>query len=329
MRAAWYSEYGSASDVFKFDDIPDPIAGDGEVVVKVYSSGLNPTDWKSRMGSRGPFMYDLIVPHHDGSGVIIEVGPGVERSRIGERVWLYAGQWQRPMGTAAEFIAVPGSQAASLSDGLTFDEGACLGVPALTAHRCLFADGSISGQTILVTGGAGAVGHYAIQLAKWAGARVITTVSSTNKSDRAKNAGADHTINYRSDNVIEAIQDLTYGEGVDRIVEVDFGGNLTVSQQILKIGGVISPYASTTDRRPAIEYQAFSQRNISFRFVTVFRVSQEDTANAVVDINQAIADEALWHPIAQRFRLSDIATAHDTQEANIVMGNIIVEVDKV
>src|SRR6185503_9292184 len=152
-------------------------------------------------------------------------GEGVSAGRVGERVWLYEAQLERPFGTAAEHVALPAHQAVPLPDGTSFAEGACLGIPAMTAHRCVFADGPVAGQTILVTGGAGAVGHYAIQLARWGGANVIATVSGADKAAHAKAAGADHIVNYKSDDVAQSVKDITKGQGADRAIEVEFGGN--------------------------------------------------------------------------------------------------------
>ncbi|MEE9256368.1 MAG: alcohol dehydrogenase catalytic domain-containing protein, partial [bacterium] len=171
MKAAWYEKHGPAREVLQVGDLDTPEAGEGEVRVRLSSSGVNPSDSKGRLGSR-PVKWPRIVPHSDGAGVIDQVGPGVDASRMGERVWIYNGQWERPLGTAAEYIAVPAETAVRLPDSVDFAEGACLGIPAMTAHRCLFADGLVSGMTVLVTGGAGAVGNYGIQLAKWAGASV-------------------------------------------------------------------------------------------------------------------------------------------------------------
>lgn len=180
MRAAWYEKNGPAAEVLQVGDMPVPEPGPGEVRVRIVASGLNPTDVKARAGSR-PMGFPRIVPHQDGAGVIDKVGRGVPASRVGEHIWLYIVQWQRPWGTAAQFTIVPATRAVPLPATATFAEGACLGIPAVTAHRCLFGDGAIDGQTVLVTGGAGAVGHYAVQLAKWAGATVIATVSSPEK----------------------------------------------------------------------------------------------------------------------------------------------------
>jgi NADPH:quinone reductase len=327
MRAAWYERYGPAREVFQVGELPTPEPGPGEVLVRVHCSGVNPSDWKSRMGSRGDFPYDRIVPHSDGAGVIEALGDGVNDRQVGQRVWLYNGQWQRPMGTAAEYIALPSVQAVPLADPVSFVEGACLGIPAMTAHRCVFADGPVEGKTVLVTGGAGAVGNYAVQLAKWGGAaKVIATVSTDEKAEHARNAGADETVNYRLFDAAPRVLQLTGEQGVDRIVEVDFGGNIAASQQMLKPYGAIAAYASTRDREPKVQYQAFSRRNATLRFVLVYSMPDEAKRQAVTDINRAIADGALIHPIGARFLLEDIAAAHEGQESGEVIGNIVLDI---
>jgi NADPH2:quinone reductase len=326
MRAAWYTRYGPAREVFVVGEMPTPTPGHGEVLVRVHASGVNPSDYKSRLGSRGAFAYERIVPHSDGAGVIEAVGPGVSRARVGQRVWLYEGQWQRPLGTAAEYIALPSHQAVPLADALSFAEGACIGIPAMTAHRCLFADGPVDGATVLVTGGAGAVGHYAIQLARWAGAgMVIATVSGEAKAAHALAGGADHAVNYRTGDPAAKILELTDGQGVDRIVEVDFGGNLPLTERVLAQSGAVASYASTGNREPTVVYQAFSRRNATFRLVLVYSMPLDAKADAVDDITDAIAEGALWHPVGARYALEDIAAAHEAQEQGAVMGNIVIE----
>src|SRR5215470_14586891 len=269
VKAAWYEKNGPAAEVLQVGEMPIPEPGPGEVRVRVVASGLNPTDVKSRAGSR-PMGFPRVVPHQDGAGVIDKVGRGVPASRVGERVWLYIVQWQRAWGTAAEYTVVPARLAVTLPANTTFAEGACLGIPAVTAHRCLFADGSISGQTVLVTGGAGAVGHYAVQLAKWAGATVIATISSAEKAANAMAAGADHTVNYKSGDAAAEILRLTGGVGVDRIVDVDFGGNLSVSARVIKTNGVIASYASMGDPDPKLPFYTLMGKNATIRPVLVY-----------------------------------------------------------
>jgi NADPH2:quinone reductase len=231
MKAAYYEKNGPASEVIIVGDLDDPEPAAGEVLVQVATSAPNPSDVKSRAGARGPMAFERIIPHSDGAGRIVAVGEGVNEERIGERVWLWNAAWKRPHGSNATMVALHEEQAVYLPTEASFEAGACLGIPAMTAHRCLFADGPIDGQDILVTGGAGTVGSYAIQMAKLRGARVFTTVSSEEKAEHARKMGADVVLNYRTDDVAAAILDATDGKGVDRIVEVEFGGNLSVTQK--------------------------------------------------------------------------------------------------
>ncbi len=220
MKAMWYEQNGPA-EIMQFGEMPEPEPGPGEIRVRVVSSGVNPSDWKRRAGLTTRLAFPRVIPHQDGAGVIDQVGAGVPESRIGERVWLFESQFGRPFGSAAEYTVQPSAHGVRMPDSVTYEQGACLGVPAMTAHRCLFADGPLNGKTVLVPGGAGAVGHYAVQEAKLAGATVISTVSSDYKADIAEEAGADYIINYRNEDVIVRIMDITGGDGVDHIVEVE------------------------------------------------------------------------------------------------------------
>ncbi len=304
-----------------------PEAGAGEVRVRLHASGVNPSDVKKRAGYGNPFTEERIIPHSDGAGLVDQVGPGVDTVHVGQRVWVYNGQFERPLGTAAEFIVLPAAQVIPLPEGLSFAEGACLGIPAMTAHRCVFAGGPVSGQTILVTGGAGAVGHYAIQFAKWGGAQVIATISSPEKAEHARQAGADHLINYRNEDVPQAINELTHGVGVDRIVDVDFGGNLAVSQQVIKTNGSIASYASSGDRTPTLPASLFMSKNVTAYFVLVYSMAQQAKEEACRDIARAIEDGALSNAIAKRYPLEQLVAAHEAVESGAMIGNVIVEID--
>ena len=330
MKAAWYERYGAARDVIQVGEMPKPAPGPGEVLVAVRFCGMNPSDWRTRTGSRGPDMpFPRIVPGQDGAGVIESVGEGVPASRVGERVWLYESQWQRPFGASAEYIALPSNRAVPLADSTSFEEGACIGIPAMTAHRCVFADGPVEGKTVLVTGGAGAVGSYAAQLAKWGGATVIATVSSDEKAAHAVRAGADHIVNYRTEDVVARVRELTNGQGVEHIVDVDFGGNLEISQDVLKVNGVLAMYASGGNAAPSLPYQPFMRNNITFRFVLVYTEPEEAKRQAVADITEANNAGRLWHPIAARFPLEETAAAHEFQESNKAIGNIVIAISSV
>lgn len=325
MRAAWYERNGPAAEVLTVGEMPVPEPGPGEVRVRVVVSGLNPTDVKSRAGSR-PMGFPRVVPHQDGAGIVEEVGPGVPAARIGERVWLFTIQWQRPWGTAAEYTIAPASLAVTLPGGTSFEEGACLGIPAVTAHRCLFADGPVDGKTVLVTGGAGAVGHYAVQLAKWAGARVVATVSSAEKAAAATAAGADHVVNYRTDDAASRILALTGGVGVDRVVDVDFGGNLATSLAVVKTNGAIAAYASMGEPEPRLPFYALMSKNVTVRPVLLYTMPAEAKARAAEDIVALVERGRLAHQIGARFTLDEIVRAHEAQESGKVVGNIVIRV---
>src|SRR5258705_7066275 len=246
MRAALYVRTGPAREVLQIVELPTPHAGVGEVRVKLSWSGVNPSDVKSRAGARTKTLpFPSIVPHSDGSGVIDEVGADVPPVRIGERVWVWNAAWGRPFGTAAEYVVLPAEQAVSLPDAVDLAVGACLGIPALTAHHAVSVDGGVAGKSVLVAGGAGAVGHYAIQIARRLGAKqILSTVSGPPKAALAKAAGADIVLNYKVEDVDAKVREATAGQGVDRIIEVDFGTNMELDLKVLKTDGDIVVYGS-------------------------------------------------------------------------------------
>ena len=268
--------------------------------------------------------FPRVIPHQDGAGVIDRVGEGVPASRLGERVWLFEAQFGRPFGSAAEYTAQPSGHAVRMPDSITFEQGACLGVPAMTAHRCLFADGSIDGKVVLVTGGAGAVGHYAVQEARLAGATVISTISSDHKAAIATAAGASHTINYRTEDVAARIMDITGGEGVDHIVEVDFAGNFPVTSQVLKANGVVAIYAWGTAQQPPVPLQ-FRRSNTTVRNVLVYEMPEPAKDAAIADITAWLESGALTHQVGPHFPLEKTVQAHLAVEGNAI-GNVIVDV---
>lgn len=324
MKAIWYERNGSARDVLRFGDMPDPEPGPGEVRVRVRASGVNPSDWKTRSGSR-PMAFTRVIPHSDGAGAIDKVGPGVKSSRVGERVWTWNAQWKRAFGTAAEFVALPSEQAIRLPDEVSFEAGACLGIPALTAHRAVTVDGSPEGQTVLVTGGAGAVGHYAIQFAKLLGAaRVIATVSSDQKADRARAAGADEIVNYRSDSVVERVQALTQGRGVDRVVEVDLAGNAPLLPQIIARDGLCAAYGSNA-RQATFDFGPMIQRGAAVRFFIVYELAQSARNQAIADLTRWLDGGQIQHALAAVLPLERTIEAHELLEQGRAMGNVVVQ----
>jgi NADPH:quinone reductase len=327
MRAAYYESVGRPSDVIRVGERPTPQPGPGEVRIRIHVSGVNPSDVKSRAGARGALAYPYIIPHSDGAGVIDAVGSDVSPSRIGERVWTWNAAWRRPFGTCAEFVCLPSGQAVSLPLNTEFDAGACLGIPAMTACHAALGDGSLGDKTVLVTGGAGAVGHCAIQFAKWSGAQVIATVSGEAKSRHAKAAGADQVINYREQNVVSVVKELTAGAGVDRIVEVEFGGNLAVSNQILKVGGVIAAYGSTAAPTPQLPFYPMMFNHTTLHLLLVYLLTDSQRERACRLINDALAAGKLKTQIGARFSLADTAQAHVAVESGSVIGNVVVAVD--
>jgi len=325
MKAVWYEKLGPADKVLQFGEMPDPDPGPGEVLVKLHTSGVNPIDVKVRMGARGDMAAPRIVPHFDGAGVIEAVGSGVQESRIGERVWIYGAQWEREFGTAAERIALPEKQAVPLPEKASFDDGACLGIPALTAYGAVFSDGSVKGKTVMVTGGAGAVGRYAVQFAKLGGAETIATVSSDEKAEIAKSAGASHVLNYRQQDVAAKVAEITQGNGIDLIVEVEFGGNLPTSIACLKTGGTIASYASQAVPEPTLPFYTLMYNAIVLRHVLVFRLSDSVIEQAITDINRWMESGELTHHVGPRFLLAETVAAHQALEAGAV-GKVLVDV---
>lgn len=327
MQAGWYEKLGPASEVIQLGTLEDPTAGPGEVRVRLSASGVNPSDVKRRSGAIVKEMpFPRVVPHSDGAGVIDQVGPGVPPSRMGERVWVYQGAWQRPLGTAAEYIALPAERAVRLPDATSFEAGACLGIPAMTAHRCVFAAGPVRGKTVLVTGGAGAVGAYAVQLARWGGATVISTVSSDAKAEVARAAGAHHVVNYMTEDVPKRVAEITGGRGVERIVEVDFGGNLSTSLAVLQSNGSLSVYATAGAPQPPLPVGQLMFKNLTVHFVLVYDMPEEAKAQACSDISRWLAEGEAKHWIGARFPLSKLAEAHAAQESGQVVGNIVVRI---
>ncbi|QIG47799.1 NADPH:quinone reductase [Nordella sp. HKS 07] len=327
MKAAYYDRQGPAHDVIQLGDLPDPEPGPGEVRVRVHVSGLNPSDTKTRGAFGGrPMGFPRIVPHQDGAGVIDRVGPGVPEARLGERVWVYEAQFGRAFGTAAQFTVVPAAKAVVLPSNVSFETGACLGVPALTAHRCLLADGDLRGRWVLVQGGAGAVGTAAILLAKWAGAFVATTVSRSEQEKVAREAGADLVINRQTEDVAVRVKEATLGKGVDRIVEVNLKANLAIDMACLALDGTVSAYA--TDDPAAvipIPFVPAMQRGFNFRFMLVYTMSEEAHRQAVREVTACLEAGAYRPVIGLRLPLERVIEAHEAQDSGRMIGKIILD----
>ncbi len=328
MRAAWFETFGSARNVLRVGDQETPAPGHGEVLVRLATSGVNPSDVKKRAGSF-PDLLDggFVIPNSDGAGVIEAVGVGVDDARIGERVWIYQAQFARRFGTAAEYVAIDSRRAPQLPEAAGFDVGACLGIPVMTAHRCVFADGDVTGQTILVTGGAGRVGHYAVQWASQAGANVIATASNDDDIAVCKAAGAAHVVNHRGDDVIGAIMASTDGRPVDRVVDVEFGGNLPVTTEVLRVGGTIATYASTAVPEPKLPFFKMMYKDVTVRMVIVYAMPEDAKQHAIDDINAALSHGRLQHRIAHTLPLDSIVESNEMVEQGSIRGAVILTID--
>lgn len=327
MKAAWYQRKGPANEVLEVGEQPIPEPGPGELLVRVRASGINPSDWKGRAGwlGRSQMPFPLVIPHQDGAGEVVAAGSPELESRVGERVWFYEASLGRPFGGAAEYVALPARQVQPLPAGVTFEEGAGLGVPAMTAHRCVLADGPVTGKVVLVTGGAGAVGRYAIQFAKQSGARVIATVSREEQARSAKAAGADLVLNRHSDDLAARIREFTGKErGVDRVVEVAFGANLDLTMQVLAPRGVIATYSSDAVAEPVLPYWPLLQLDATVRFVLVYVMDVAAHDEAAAAIGEGLRDGWLNHAIATRFPLDEIVQAHELVESGRAVGKVVV-----
>jgi NADPH2:quinone reductase len=329
MLAAFYDRVGPARDVLSVAEIETPKVRPGEVRVRLVTSGVNPSDVKTRGGVRSRELpFPRIVPHSDGAGVIDQVGDGVPSSRIGQRVWVWNAAWARPFGTAAEFVVLPAEQAVPLPAALGFDEGACLGIPALTAYHAVHSNGGVAGKSVLVAGGAGAVGHYAVQFAKLAGAKLVAaTVSNDAKAALARTAGADVTINYRTDDVGQRCAELTAGTGVDRIIELDLAANLKSDLAAVRQDGEITVYGSGAPEIP-VPFFASALKNVRYQFFIVYKLSTADRAKDVAGLSALLDRGQLQHNIAARLPLASAAEAHELVESGRAVGNVVLEIPR-
>ncbi|MDQ2729529.1 MAG: NADPH:quinone reductase [Actinomycetota bacterium] len=322
MRAALYRRTGPAADVLEIAEVDRPVPGPGQVRVRVATSGVNPTDWKTRSGASGAAPDGWQIPNQDGAGTIDAVGDGVDEARVGQRVWVWFAATGQRWGTAAEWTVVPSPRAVDLPDDVDFDLGASLGIPAVTASHCLFADGPLDGATVLVAGGAGAVGHFAIELARHGGARVATTVSNEDKATLARQAGADLVVNYRAADAAEQIR--AWAPHVDRIVEVALGANLDLDLAVSRPGTTVVSYANEPED-PTLPVRRCMVANLSLDFVLLYNVAGAGLDAAVKGVGEALAAGALSPLPLQRFGLERIADAHDAVEQG-ALGKVLVDV---
>ena len=325
MLAGWYEQCGPADAVIRTGEMTTPVAGAGEVLIRVHASGINPSDYKRRGNVKVPIEFPRVVPHSDGAGVVAAVGAGVSSFHVGDRVWMFNAQWARAMGSAAEYIALPASLVRPLPDAVSFVEGACLGIPAMTAYHAVVLAEIGKGSTVLVTGGAGAVGHYAVQLAKWGGAKVIATVSSAAKGEQARLAGADLIINYRTEDVVAKAMAYTGQRGVDRVVDVDFGGNIETTLKLMGMNSTIAVYATNGNRTPVVPMRELMEKCIALRALVLFALPPPLLAAAQADISKWLAAGKRIHNIAAQFPLSDTASAHLAVEKGDKLGTVIVD----
>ncbi len=327
MKAAFFEQFGTASEVLHIHDQIKPEPSPGEVLVRLYASGVNPSDTKKRDGAFPDLLNNgPVIPNSDGAGIIEAVGSGVSASRIGERVWVYQAQYGRLHGTAAQYIALDSQRAVTLPDNTDFSVGACLGIPAMTAHRCVFSDGPVEGLIILITGGAGRVGHYAIQWAKMAGATVIATASSEVARQQCAEAGADCIVDHSEKGMVDKVLEYTGGVKVDRIIDVEFGANLDNSLKLLRVGGIIASYSSTVVPEPALPFKQMMFMDLTIRLVIVYAMPESAKQKATEDITRALQQNRLQHRIAARYPLDDIVSANNRIEQGGFYGCVVIDI---
>jgi NADPH:quinone reductase-like Zn-dependent oxidoreductase len=328
MQAAWFEKFGAARDVLVLGEKPTPVPQPGEVLVRLRTSGVNPSDVKKRAGSFPGLLNDgYVIPNSDGAGVIEAVGEGVDAKRVGEKVWVYQAQFGRRFGTAAQYVALDSVRAVTLPIEAGFDVGACGGIPIMTAHRCVHADGPTAGQTVLVTGGAGRVGYYAIQWAKMAGAKVIASASNPRDEAFCREAGAKHVFNHREPGWGERVKALNGGKPVDRVIDVEFGANLPEVLDCIRTSGVIATYSSTQVKEPQLPFLRIMYLDLTDHFVIVYSMPEAAKKHAIADITQAFRHGMLQHRFAARLPLADIARANELVEQGGSNGCVVIKID--
>ena len=327
MHAITYDTFGTARDVLRLQEIPSPEPKAGEVRVKLMLSGVNPSDVKARAGSRPGVTkpaFPLIVPHSDGAGAIETVGAGVDASRIGQRVWIWNGQWQRSHGTAASHITLPAHQAVPLPNGVSFEVGASLGIPGLTACHAVFGGGGVAGETVLIQGGAGTVGLLAVQLAKWGGARVIATCGDKDRG-RVIATGADVALAYDDPELPAQILAANDGKLIDTIVEVEFGANIDTDTAVIAPNGRIAAYGSARQMQPTLPFYPLLFKAVTIDIILIYLLPGAQRDAAITRLHHALQDGALDCPVEKVFALADTASAHEAVEAGARNGAILID----
>lgn len=323
-RCAYYDRCGPAREVLALGEMSARSPGAGEVLVRLHFSGVNPTDIKSRGGVLGRGKaFDRIVPHHDGAGIVEATGDGVPSTLVGQPVWVFCAQHERPFGTASQYITIGQQFISPLPAGVSFEVGACLGIPAMTAWNAVLGSGPVNGRTVLVTGGAGAVGHYAVQIARRQGALVIATISSSEKAQYALQGGAHHAIDYRTTDAADQILAATSGRGVDLCVDVDTTANARLASRVMALGGKIASYGSrqlTAD----VPVRDLRLRCVSIRFLTIYNFGPDMLQLIAAGINAMLEANLLQHRIARQFPLEEIAAAHEFLESGTAIGKILI-----
>ncbi len=326
MKAHWYEEAGDADVVLTFGEMADPSPGPGEVRVKVAYSGVNPYDTKKRANGRDLDKFDRVIPNCDGSGVIDQVGDGVAKDRVGRPVWIFGAQVSQPFGTGAEYCVMPELQAITLPESLSLPEGAAIGIPAVTAHRAVFADGDVSGKTLYIAGATGRVGSYAVQFAKQAGATVIAATGSNDKVDALKELGADEVVNYRDEDRIRQVKSMAGGEGVHRIIESSFGANIDFDAAILGKQGTIAAFGFDDLGSQSMPHVSLMLKNALLRYVAIFFISDEDKEATFGHINRLISSGNIRHGIGRVFAFHELPGVHLAIETKKVKGAGLVEI---
>ncbi len=325
MKAGWFETFGDAKDVIQIGERAKPKAGPGEVLVKLKTSSVNPSDVKKRAGAFPNLLDDgPVIPHSDGAGVIEAVGEGISRDRIGERVWVYQAQFARSLGTAAEYVALDSKRAPNLPDKADFNVGACLGIPVMTAHRCVHSDGDIDGQLVLVTGGAGRVGYYAIQWAKMAGAKIIATASNEADEKLCYELGAFAVVNHKVPGWGNEILNLTDNKKVQRVIDVEFGANLPEILKCIGVNGIIATYSSTAIKQPEIPFLQMMYMDLTVRMIIVYAMPESAKEKAINDINDMLAKGLFKHRIAAVLPLSNLVESHELIEQGNLGGCVII-----